>query len=1806
MRQSSTKVMEDQLTSEIDLMLKEVDGLLSGGPQLSVLSSRDLEAAVASADSFVSKYSAEFMASAGQVKADGRWRQVAQSFDSLSMTTMWNVDELPSPLPDGWKWIAKGGSVQGAGNKSTRCEGRLEILEYKFTNLGTPVTIRPAVLKLPRHVVCVVGSKDMLSSDGGFDIMMDLANFRVYVISLHEIVRLDWLPRVICRLNSEPVNMIAWYGGLNPEVSVAKDLGWRVNMVFNIESDRMAREISSGNHDEVRHSDVVDARNVTIDHLPDGVNWFGVTGGPPCQLSSRRNSSPQKDTALFECMMHVMHKLLEEQDFNQLYENVVPNTDLVGIREEWDEIIALPSQRHEALDSAAMARRDRLYWSDSVDFESLQKFRHRCPEVCLSPGWHFEQRPPPPLLASGDRTEHKVWLIQENTNFRRTADSDERDRIHPALKAGISGDGIAEVRNIGNGNAFSADVFWHVMREWRIDSELHVPVSLMTADDVYAATPDQIQLYFKSIDTSNHKGVRLDAIIDVMRNFARKQNMLNENTGLFITPKMRMVLNEQETIPYKVPHACDVPALLTASAAYQIAKMCSVNEMGRRSHDMPNGTTAMMWVCMLFFQPKGRKVEAEFDDPYWGLYKKGDMLEAVRPLKNMKPVNAACSDKLPMQWSEFSPDRMTEYRKIPHNTTHFKKHDASDAYHAVDLEGDTCDLCVSKCRLLGRIIVFLRALCGSQGNAWMGTFFPAWIAYCYSFFLGDAWMEFWLQHTDDSLCHGSDEDICQLRWELMYACQVLSGLSPTAKYDSVGIPPVMEDDHVGLHWTGQGHRVADKSVELMKLLIQKVPQGGVQAQKLRGLINQSLTLLAWTQETKHQRMKVMIPINETVAKWQAKKEFLWGPEQKEAVQLILDMIDVTPRAYAHPDWVCSKNRCLVGQGDWDPAGISWHLFSVAKADASEVTPEDLHNPDVCVMLCMHTKAYNESQKKWNAYEGEMDAQMMGAVRKCGGYINTCLAPFKDPKIPKYAWGSDSKITLYRIPKLTLPELKIQYLCAKVQRFSGWSDESAMTRYWASCRLFTPDIINNLADACARIADQMRKIRPDLVDKDPETVDRSVTTETEEVTGLSPQPLVTGLSPQTEEAIMTCMPVSVHTFHQPLKTATQEMPRAVGFPLTLPHGTAAYTLLMSDEQWGMVSSAYAQDHTETCGVRMAEIFQLMHNNPAEFNSSTTNKVKQWKGRVIFPLDIAAKEDGFGDSLVGDSHQVLYTPCAATKTVDGSHEGAPDLVLVVPDACQVRLSGVALEDFPFKPKKDQCDWAKWYLREDLIWLAHSCGGGAHCSLTATIGMLKQQVWWQSMEDDVRRFVDACSQCLPLRISLRAVNMALVHSGRFSWVQMDDTPLSPKLQELTGYCSVLTFTEVPQGITVNALRKTKTAREVCVLFVTRWIAYYSCPILVSSDLDPALIGKLMSFLNRRLGIDGGVKQAQGLKCNQVENRQRIVNEGLAAAEAKGDIVDAATLQLAVGAAQIKAMQVIVTDRATVFERTHGVPPNTMKQLIGADQMTVDQLQAAIAAANPEDVNVMRSLSNRCDELLKFHLQKMDQRAKYNQLHLLSKQAGKRGADYGFQVGDKAAVNDQVVTIVKVPPAFAECRPTSMNVEFADGKRKDVMTSKLRPLAVDRFENTNRTSLPNTGMEVGDLIFYQSGSDQDGEGLLAGVITMIADEQIEVQIHQPKLGVSTWLPRWEDPMHLHKILRFRACPKGCHPFTDRLVEDQIVSTGEFSGPGYRLTDDTIYHLRSMGYDVELQADSEDKDVDVAACLAFEDESFCEMFPNS
>ena len=116
---------------------------------------------------------------------------------------------------------------------------------------------------------------------------------------------------------------------------------------------------------------------------------------------------------------------------------------------------------------------------------------------------------------------------------------------------------------------------------------------------------------------------------------------------------------------------------------------------------------------------------AKFDDPYWGLYKKGDVLQVVRPLVDKRCVNFATSDWIPIHWGEMSPDRMLEHRKIPPGTCKFKFYDAKNAYFAVKYAAGSLVLALSKFRLLRKFKVFIRALRGEQGNAWMGIFFSA-------------------------------------------------------------------------------------------------------------------------------------------------------------------------------------------------------------------------------------------------------------------------------------------------------------------------------------------------------------------------------------------------------------------------------------------------------------------------------------------------------------------------------------------------------------------------------------------------------------------------------------------------------------------------------------------------------------------------------------------------------------------------------------------------------------------------------------------------------------------------------------------------------------------------------------------------------------------------------------------------------------------------------------------------------------------------------------------------------------------------
>lgn len=873
-------------------------------------------------DHFRSTNSLEFLASVGfysDCASPSGWTPLAVNFDTLSMTNLFEVKCIPDPLPEDWSWDKSTEHVTGAGDVKSPTFGSLTIPKWKFTWLGQEVPMLFTMLSLPRGAQVVIGTHTMFDpklnhKDGliPLDIVPDLSNFRVYIMALKETVRLDWLPRTLNRLHSRPINVLSWYGGVETGLYAMLELGFRINLYFSIERDSVARSIAKQHYPPIVHCAQGDALLVSASDIPQQV-WDVIIGTPPCRLLSRRNSSPQYDVSLFKAMMKLSRTLMGFESAHKFFENVYPADKLteLGIVQHLDEIVGIVAQRHDAIKSGSLATRDRLYWDSHVDIDLLPMVAHRFSQVCFEEGYSPQHIPLEPLLAAGTQTEFVTSLKHRDTRELRHLTSDERDRVHPGFAAGFSGpNSIPEsVRNIANGSSLSADVLWNVMRHWKLPIRDTVPSSLMTAQDVYSANPDALELYFMNITPL--EGSRYAAILAFLQRVADSRGLLLPN-GKMDTPKLHMTTSSTETLPSRVQHDCAVPAKLTAAASY-----CIQNLVRDGSHTLPSFDPDM-WLSMLFFQPKGRTEVAEYDDLLWGFFKKGDKLEALRPLKDLRVPNRAGEAEIPEHWSVSSPDRFVSTRHVPKGTTKFKPYDAKHAYHAVRLDDESKKHAVSTCKLVA-ILVILQAECGSQGNNWMGTYFPAWLDYIFTVLLCMAHYSWVLKLIDDMLCHAPDEERCQLRFEVVHAVMHLAGFSHTDKYqEAIQAPCVDTVVHAGIKWTPDGHCISDEVIDVLRVLLSQTPKSGKHLLKIRGMINQCTTAFVWSSDDRHSFIRLMAPINDASTAVLNGEKHVHTEQMADTMASIAACLTNMPRQYCHPDWIVSDTRCLVGQGVIQP------------------------------------------------------------------------------------------------------------------------------------------------------------------------------------------------------------------------------------------------------------------------------------------------------------------------------------------------------------------------------------------------------------------------------------------------------------------------------------------------------------------------------------------------------------------------------------------------------------------------------------------------------------------------------------------------------------------------------------------------------------------------------------------------------------------------------------------------------------------------------------------------------------------------
>ena len=158
----------------------------------------------ARAKRMLTNHTMEFLAATSfYMGPDGKWKGASQSFDSLSMSNLFNTNHVhvPDPLPTGWSWLFRGGQVTGAGDLAVRID------KWKFTWSSMPVQIDCTVIEIPRGATMVIGSRVMVADQDGLAMMLDLSNCRCYIVKIHLTVRLDWLPSIWARLLLDPINI---------------------------------------------------------------------------------------------------------------------------------------------------------------------------------------------------------------------------------------------------------------------------------------------------------------------------------------------------------------------------------------------------------------------------------------------------------------------------------------------------------------------------------------------------------------------------------------------------------------------------------------------------------------------------------------------------------------------------------------------------------------------------------------------------------------------------------------------------------------------------------------------------------------------------------------------------------------------------------------------------------------------------------------------------------------------------------------------------------------------------------------------------------------------------------------------------------------------------------------------------------------------------------------------------------------------------------------------------------------------------------------------------------------------------------------------------------------------------------------------------------------------------------------------------------------------------------------------------------------------------------------------------------------
>ena len=211
----------------------------------------------------------------------GEFLRLATTFDTLSQIN----GIVESCVIDDWKWLDRHNDINGIGGKSMAVVGTVVVPGWALAMGGEVQEVECVVFKsMPQHMEMLVGLP--LIRKRGDRMVVD--QFRVHTLGTVQTARLDWLWKILRRMNGPVENHLVLCGGIIPQLVVMYGLGFDIGVVYSVEWESVVRKVAEALWACVKHIEP---------HTMEGVDWSAfdwdrissIIGGPPCTPWSMRS-----------------------------------------------------------------------------------------------------------------------------------------------------------------------------------------------------------------------------------------------------------------------------------------------------------------------------------------------------------------------------------------------------------------------------------------------------------------------------------------------------------------------------------------------------------------------------------------------------------------------------------------------------------------------------------------------------------------------------------------------------------------------------------------------------------------------------------------------------------------------------------------------------------------------------------------------------------------------------------------------------------------------------------------------------------------------------------------------------------------------------------------------------------------------------------------------------------------------------------------------------------------------------------------------------------------------------------------------------------------------------------------------------------------------------------------------------------------------------------------------------------------------------------------------------------------------------